>query len=113
MAQQQSSMIFVGIRGMVLALETSSGAEVWRTKLEGSYFVNVVVDGDAVYAGTFGKLFCLSAASGTIRWKNELKGLGYGFVTIGLAGQSSLPAARAQMETDGAASAAASVAIMS
>ncbi len=112
MAQQSSSVIFIGIRGTVLALETSSGAEVWRTKLEGSQFVNVVVDGDAVYAGTQGKLFCLSAASGTIRWKNELKGLGLGLVTIGVAGQSSLPAGRAQMDADAAARAAATAAVV-
>jgi outer membrane protein assembly factor BamB len=105
-------MIFVGIRGAVVALERSSGTEVWRTKLDGSQFVNVVVDGDVVYAGSQGKLFCLSAATGTIRWKNELKGLGMGLVTIGVAGQTSLPAAKAQMEADAAASAAATAAVV-
>jgi outer membrane protein assembly factor BamB len=111
-AQQGSSMIFVGIHGTVLALEASRGAEVWRTRLGGSHFVNVVVDGDAVYAGTQGKLFCLSAASGTIRWENQLKGLGMGLVTIGVAGQSTLPAAKAQMEADAATSAAATAAVV-
>lgn len=110
MAQQ--TLIFAGIRGTVLALERSNGTEVWRTKLGGSHFVNVVVDGDAVYASTQGKLFCLSTANGTIRWQNQLKGLGMGLVTIGVAGQSSLPAARAQMEADAAASAAAAAAVV-
>jgi outer membrane protein assembly factor BamB len=109
---QQSSVIFAGIRGTVVALETSGGTELWRTKLSGSNFVNVVVDGDVVYASTHGELFCLSAASGTLRWKNQLKGLGMGLVTIGVAGQSNLTGAKAQMEADAAASAAASAAVV-
>lgn len=100
MVQQSASMIFVGIRGTVLALETSSGTEVWRTKLGGSHFVNVTVDGESIYASTHGEVFCLSAASGTIRWRNPLKGLGMGLVTIGLPGQNTVVAAKMQMDQD-------------
>lgn len=112
MAQQSASTIFIGIRGTVLALETSSGTEVWRTKLSGSHFVNVAVDGEAIYASTNGELFCLSAASGTIRWKNQLKGLGMGLVTIGLPGQNTAAAMNAQMQADAAAEAAAAGAVV-
>jgi len=113
MAPQPAGMIFIGIRGTVLALQVSSGTEVWRTKLGGSSFVNVVVDGEAIYASTHGELFCLSATSGTIRWKNPLRGLGMGLVTIGLPGQNTPAAAKAQMDADAAAAAAAAVVVTS
>jgi len=109
---EHSNVIFVGIRGTVVALETSAGTELWRTKLSGSHFVNVVVDGDVVYASSHGEVFCLSAASGTVRWKNQLKGLGMGLVTIGVAGQNNLAAAKAQMDADAQANAAAAAAVV-
>jgi outer membrane protein assembly factor BamB len=109
---EHASVIFVGIRGTVVALESSGGTELWRTKLSGSYFVNVVVDGDVVYASTHGEVFCLSAASGTILWKNQLKGLGMGLVTIGVAGQGNLMAAKAQMEADAQTTAAAAAGVV-
>ena len=34
-----SKMLFVGIRGAVLALDKASGASVWVTELKGSDFV--------------------------------------------------------------------------
>lgn len=78
----QSSVIHVGIKGAVMAIDAASGRQLWITELTGSSFVNVVRDGDALYAGTHGELFCLDANTGTIRWKNPLKGYGYGIVTI-------------------------------
>ena len=50
-------MIFVGIGGYAVALDRATGSEVWRTKLKGSDFVNVAVDGrdrvrDAPEAGS-------------------------------------------------------------
>ena len=110
--EQHASVVFVGIRGTVVALESSGGTELWRTKLSGSSFVNVVVDGDLVYASTHGEVYCVSAASGTVRWKNQLKGLGMGLVTIGVAGQSNLMAAKAQVDADAQANAAAAAAVI-
>ncbi len=78
----QSSVVYVGISGTVLALDRASGREVWRCSLKGSDFVNVVVEGGDVYASTRGEMFCLDAASGQVRWNNPLKGLGRGLVTI-------------------------------
>jgi outer membrane protein assembly factor BamB len=83
---EETNLIVLGVRGNVVALDKSNGTEVWRTKLAGFDFVNVVVEGPRVYAGTRGKIFCLSRTSGEILWKNELKGLGLGLVTIGLPG---------------------------
>jgi len=78
----QTNLIFIGIKGTTLALDRATGQEVWRTKLIGSDFANVVfLDGD-LYATTDGELFCLDAATGKLRWQNPLKGLGLGLVTI-------------------------------
>ena len=82
-----ASSIFVGVKGSVIALSRSNGAEVWRAKLGGSDFVNLVAEDDRVYATTRGQVFCLSATSGEILWTNPLKGMGLGLVTIASAGQ--------------------------
>ena len=74
--------IYIGIRGTVLALDRSSGAEIWRADLKGSDFVNVVLDGDRVLAATKGELFCLDSTTGKNLWSNELKGLGRGLMTV-------------------------------
>ena len=81
-----SSLMFIGINGSVLALDKSNGREVWRAKLTGSDFVNVVIEDGSIYATTKGEIFCLSTTSGEIRWHNPLKGLGWGLVSIGLPG---------------------------
>ena len=77
--------IYVGIRGTVLALDRSSGAEMWRADLKRGDFVNVVLDRDVVLAATKGELFCLDSATGKILWNNELKGLGRGLMTVATA----------------------------
>lgn len=77
-----SSTLYIGIKGHVLALDRSTGTELWRTKLSASDFTNVVVDGGQIFATSKGEIFCLDA-SGSIRWHNKLKGLGMGLVTIG------------------------------
>jgi outer membrane protein assembly factor BamB len=79
-------MLFIGVNGTVLAIDRATGQEVWRTKLKGGDFVNVVLDEGELYATTKGELFSLDPATGTIRWQNELKGLGLGIITAGAAG---------------------------
>ncbi len=76
------SPLFIGIKGTVVAIDRATGQEIWRTRLEGDDFVNVVVDDRELYAATQGQLFRLDAITGRIRWYNELKGLGFGLVTI-------------------------------
>ncbi len=78
----QTSLIFIGIAGSVLALDRASGEEVWRASLKGADFVNVVLDGGDLYATAKGELFCLDPATGRIRWQNPLKGLGRGLITM-------------------------------
>src|SRR5262245_17430700 len=99
--------IYIGIRGTVLALDSSTGAEIWKAELKGASFVNVTFQDGKILAATKGELFCLDAATGTTRWKNELKGLGLGFVTIAGSAQTPAMAALHQQQSDGAAAAAA------
>lgn len=75
-------MVFIGIGGHAVALDRATGTEAWRTKLKGSDFVNIAVEGPEVFASARGQVFCLDAATGSIRWHNELTGLGWGLVSI-------------------------------
>lgn len=77
-----SDLVFVGIKGSVIALNRASGEQVWATHLKGSGFVNVVVDGGQVLATCLGEIFCLDPLSGAGLWHNRLKGLGMGLATI-------------------------------
>jgi outer membrane protein assembly factor BamB len=76
-----ASLIYIGIKGSVVALDRRTGAEVWRTQLKGE-FVNVALDGDTIFATARGEIFCLDAITGRIRWNNQLKGMGWGLCTI-------------------------------
>ena len=81
----QISMLFIGINGIVLALDRATGQEVWRSKLKGSQFVNVALDGGELYATTLGEIFRLDPETGHVRWNNKLSGLGRGLVTMATA----------------------------
>ena len=101
MAGQNS--VYIGIRGTVLSLEASTGAELWRTELAGADFVNVALMDGKIYAATRGEMFALDRATGAILWRNELKNLGLGFITI--AGGEQIPAAalaKMRRDSDGA-----------
>jgi outer membrane protein assembly factor BamB len=106
-ATTSSSLIYLGIKGTVVALDRRTGAELWRTPLKGSQFVNVVLDGDSVIATARGEIFCLDAMTGRIRWNNPLTGMGWGLVT--LAGTSIAPMAQQQADDAQAAAAASTV----
>ncbi len=77
-----SDLVFVGIRGSVVALNRATGAQVWATHLKGSGFVNVVLDGEKILAVCFGEMFCLDPVTGKGVWHNPLKGFGYGLASI-------------------------------
>jgi len=86
-----NSIVHVGIKGTVIALDRATGAIVWQTSLKGGDFVNVVLDGNDLFATTKGEVFCLEPADGRIRWANPLKGFGLGLATIA-SGASATPA---------------------
>ena len=50
--------------------------------MKGSDFVNVVLDGNQLYATTKGEIFCLDTATGQPRWHNKLTGMGTGLIVI-------------------------------
>ena len=77
-----AQLIFIGIKGSVLALDRTTGQHVWTTSLKGSDFVNVVLQDGAVLASCRGEIFCLDPLSGVEIWRNPLKGFGRGLATI-------------------------------
>jgi outer membrane protein assembly factor BamB len=84
-----SEIIYLGIKGSVIAVDAATGQQRWATHLKGQEFVNVVFDGDNLYAATRGEIFCLDPKSGERRWHNPLKSFGWGLVSI--ATESVLP----------------------
>ena len=81
----RQNVIFVGIKGNVIALDRTTGEAVWMTELKGADFVNVVMDDDNLYATTKGEIFCLDPNTGGLRWHNRLNGMGWGLATIATA----------------------------
>ena len=77
-----SELVFIGIKGSVVALNRATGQQVWATHLKGSDFVNVVLQDEAVLATCCGELFCLDPLKGDTVWHNPLKGFGTGLATI-------------------------------
>ena len=85
-----SELVFIGIKGSVVALNRANGQQVWATHLKGSDFVNVVLQDGAVLATCRGEIFCLDPMTGVGKWHNPLKGLGTGLATIAAEGIASL-----------------------
>jgi outer membrane protein assembly factor BamB len=75
-------MIYLGVKGSVVAVNSTTGQLVWETSLKGADFVNVIIDGNNLFATTRGEIFCLDPQGGGIRWHNPLKGYGLGLVTM-------------------------------
>jgi outer membrane protein assembly factor BamB len=77
-----SDLVFIGIKGSVIALDRATGQQVWATHLKGSDFVNVVLQNGAILASCYGEIFCLDPLKGDALWHNPLKGFGTGLATI-------------------------------
>src|SRR5437868_11009183 len=77
-----SDLMYIGIRGSVVALDRATGTQVWATHLKGWGFVNVILQNDAVVATCHGEAFCLDPFTGNATWHNPLKGFGTGLATI-------------------------------
>lgn len=104
--KNHTDLLYVGIRGTVLALRKSDGEITWSVKLRrGTSFVPLIQEGGKLYAASGGEVTCLDAASGDILWHNALKGHGMGYVA--LAGESFSIGAAASEEAAHAAAAAA------
>jgi hypothetical protein len=77
-----SELVFIGIKGSVIALNRSTGEQVWATRLRGSDFVNVIVEDDMILASCYGEIYCLDSLTGQKLWHNRLKGYGMDLATI-------------------------------
>jgi len=82
MRRDETVLLYVGIKGSVVAVDRATGAERWRAKLKGMGFVSLHRDDQYLYAATGGELFCLNPGTGAVAWHNKLKGMGYGLVTM-------------------------------
>jgi outer membrane protein assembly factor BamB len=82
MPRAKHDRIYIGMKGHVLAIDRSTGAEAWRAKLKGGGFVTLHREDRMIFAGTQGELFCLDADSGRVLWHNRLKGMGLGILAI-------------------------------
>ena len=82
MPRDPRTLIFVGIKNHVLALDAATGDEMWRAKLKGSDFVSVFWDGQHLVAANAGEAFGIDPQSGAILWHNPMKGLGLGVVSL-------------------------------
>ncbi len=107
-----SDLVFIGIKGSVVALNRATGEQVWATALRRSDFVNVVLENEAILAACHGEIFCLDPFTGESRWHNPLKGLGCGLATIATehnpgTGNAPVSAEKRRRDEQAAASAAA------
>ena len=80
--KKQSDLVFVGIKGSVVALNRATGQQVWVTHLKGYDFVNVILDDEVILASCYGEVFCLDPLTGEGLWHNPLKGFGRGLATM-------------------------------
>jgi len=92
MAGDNSALVHIGMKGTVFALDRRTGQTVWKQKLKGSDFVNLLLDGEDLFATTRGEVFCLDAYSGAIRWNNTMPGSGFGLAAIATPSGSSTAA---------------------
>jgi outer membrane protein assembly factor BamB len=107
-----SDLVFIGIKGSVIALNRATGQQVWATHLKGSDFVSVVLHHEAILASCYGEIFCLDALTGNASWHNPLKGFGRGLATMALkdspgSGAAPVLAEKRRRDEQAAASAAA------
>lgn len=102
-----TGLVYVGIRGMVVAMRKDNGEIAWSVDLRrGSSFVPLIVEDDHVFAVSGGEVTCLDGATGALIWHNPLKGYGMGYALIG--GSSNQGAASAVAATEAAAASTAS-----
>ena len=102
------NVIYLGIKGAVIALNRATGEELWRTALKGGDFVNTVLDGNQLYATTKGEIFCLDTKTGEPLWHNNLTGMGWGLISIATPSGSQVLSAQEKQMRDAAAASAAS-----
>jgi hypothetical protein len=82
-------LVFVGLRGYVLALHRDTGEIVWDNSQLKSGDTTLLLDGDRLIVSTNGYLYCLDPMTGQILWSNPLRGYGVGIAhLVSVRGQS-------------------------
>jgi outer membrane protein assembly factor BamB len=81
-----SDIVYLGVKGSVVAIDKRRGKELWRTKLKGAGFTTVLVEDDLIVAHTGGELYGLDPKSGRLIWHNPLPGMGYGLAMLATKG---------------------------
>lgn len=94
-------LIFVGLRGYVIALHRETGEVVWDSpEFKTGFFsrlfdrghsgpISLLLDGDRLIASTKGYIYCLDPLTGDVLWKNPLRGYGEGIThLVSVRGQS-------------------------
>jgi len=104
-------LVFVGIKGSVVALNRETGEQVWVARLLSTDFVNVVVEDERIFATTNGEIWCLDPVTGDVLWHNRLKGYGTGLATIAISksiggGATAVMAEKRRRDEESAAAAA-------
>jgi outer membrane protein assembly factor BamB len=82
-------LIFVGLRGYVIALHRDTGEIVWDCSKLKSGPISLLLDGDRLIASTNAYIYCLDPLTGDVLWNNPLKGFGVGIThLVSVRGQS-------------------------
>jgi outer membrane protein assembly factor BamB len=82
-------LIFVGLRGYVIALDRDTGRMIWDCSELKSGDTSLLLDGDRLIVSTKGYIYCLDPLTGRVRWSNPLKGYGVGIAhLVSVRGQS-------------------------
>jgi outer membrane protein assembly factor BamB len=82
MPRDPQTLIFVGIKHSVVALDERTGAEVWQTELRSGDYVTILWDGEALIAANSGEIWRLDPRRGHVLWHSEMKGFGRGLVSL-------------------------------
>ena len=83
-------LIFVGLRGYVVALDRDTGKIVWCNSKLHSGYVSMLLDGDRLIVSCDGYMYCLHPLTGEVLWHNPLSGFGTGVAHLtSIRGQSS------------------------
>lgn len=82
MPPRRPTLVYIGIRGHVVALNRLTGEVVWQKSLKGQYYVQVARDQEFLYATAKGELWCLNPQDGAVIWHNNLKGMGWDLASI-------------------------------
>lgn len=82
-------LIFIGLRGYVIALHRDTGEMVWVCSELNSGPITLLLDGDRLIASTNGYIYCLDPLTGRVLWNNPLRGYGNGIAhLVSVRGQS-------------------------